>query len=203
RMGLGSETGLNEGGLAEASGLIIDPDWLRQRGGEWRFSDAVNMAIGQGEVQVTPIQMVRMYAAIANGGYLYRPQLVEKAGILGETPSYTMEPDMMRDTGIKPEVLDVIYEGLCAVTSVPGGTAEHIFRHSPLQDIGVCGKTGTAQATGDGVPPHAWFVAWSPRENPQVAVVVMVENSNEGSAVAAPLTRDILEYYFFGEDSTD
>lgn len=200
RMGLGSGTGLSEVGIAEAAGLIIDPDWLRQRGGEWRFSDAVNMAIGQGEVQVTPIQMVRMFAALANGGDLYRPQLVSKAGILGETPSYTMEPDIMSNMDIKPEVLEVIREGVCSVPSVPGGTAEHIFRHSPLQDIGVCGKTGTAQAAGAGSQPHAWFVAWAPRENPQIAVVVLVENAGDGSAVAAPLTRDIMEYYFFGED---
>ncbi len=198
RLGLGSVTGLRD--LAEASGTIIDPDWLRERGTEWRFSDAVNMAIGQGEVEVTPLQMVRMFATIANGGDLYRPQLVQKAGILGEMPSYEMSPEILSNASIKPEVLDVVRQGLCDVTSTQAGTAEYQFRLSPLQNIGICGKTGTAQAAGALSQSHAWFAAYGPREDPEVAVVVMVENSGEGSGVAAPLARDILEYYFFGED---
>ncbi len=200
RLGLGQLTGLRD--VAEDPGLIIDPDWLAQRGGAWRFSDAVNMAIGQGEVQVTTLQMTRLYALIANGGLLYRPQIVEKAGILGEMSSYLMEPEVLSDAGIKPEVMAVIREGLCGVTSLERGTAEYQFRRSPLQDIGVCGKTGTAtaQGMGSGVPSHAWFAAYAPREEPEIAVVVMVENSGEGSGVAAPLVRDILEYYFFGVD---
>jgi penicillin-binding protein 2 len=158
------------------------------------------MAIGQGEVQVTPLQIARLYAAIANGGTLYRPQLVEKVGILGETPSWVMTPDPMRDTDIAPEVLDMVWEGLCAVTSEQGGTAEHIFRRSPLLDIGICGKTGTAQAPGPNDQPHAWFAAFGPRDEPEIVVVVMVENAGEGSAVAAPLVREIMEYYFFDFD---
>lgn len=199
RMGLGRLTGLRD--LPESAGTIIDPDILAEQGGSWRFSDAVNMAIGQGEVELTPLQMTRMYAAIANNGTLYRPQLVQQVGILGETPSYIATPDPMEDTNIKPEVLEMVRDALCTVTSEQGGTAEHIFRRSPLQDIVVCGKTGTAQATGD-VPPHAWFAAYGPGDAPEIAVVVMVENAGEGSAVAAPLVRDIMEYYFFGIDST-
>jgi penicillin-binding protein 2 len=198
RFGLGSVTGLRD--VAEASGTIIDPDWLLERGGVWRFSDAVNMAIGQGEVEVTPLQLTRVFAAIANGGDLYRPQLVQKAGILGEMPSYEMRPEILSNADIKEEVWTVIREGLCAVTSTNAGTAEYQFRLSPLQNIGICGKTGTAQSTGAGSPPHAWFAAYGPGDDPEVAVVVMVENAGEGSAVAAPLARDILEYYFFGED---
>ena len=198
RMGLGELTGLLD--LAESAGNIIDPDDVAAQGGTWSFSNAVNMAIGQGEVQVTPLQIARLYAAIANGGTLYRPQLVEKVGILGETPSRVITPDPMRDTDIAPEVLDMVWQGLCAVTSEQGGTAEHIFRRSPMQDIGVCGKTGTAQAPGASDQPHAWFAAFAPREDPEIVVVVMVENSGEGSAVAAPLVREIMEYYFFDFD---
>lgn len=197
RLGLGEVTGLRD--LPESAGTIIDPDSLAELGGSWRFSDAVNMAIGQGEVEVTPLQMLRMYAAIANGGTLYRPQLVQQVGILGESPSYQLTPDPMRDTGIQPAVLEMVHNALCTVTTEQGGTAEHIFRNSPMQDIVACGKTGTAQATGD-VLPHAWFVAYAPKDNPQIAVIVMVENSGDGSAVAAPITREILEYYFFDID---
>ena len=200
RMGLGAVTGLKD--LPEAAGNIIDPDTVAAAGGIWTFSDAVNMAIGQGAVQVTPLQMVRLFATIANGGTLYRPQLVQKVGILGENPSFELQPDKVRDTAIKPEVLQMVQGALCAVTTQRAGTAEFVFRGSPLQDnIGVCGKTGTAQATGD-VPPHAWFAAYAPRENPEISIVVMIENAGEGSEVAAPLVRQILEYYFLGIDNS-
>jgi penicillin-binding protein 2 len=153
------------------------------------------MAIGQGFVEVTPLQMLRLYVSIANGGTLYRPQLVDRAGILDEF-SYEMAPDPMEQTGISQTVMQYIREAMCEVTTERYGTAEHIFRNSPLQSIGVCGKTGTAQAPGVDVLPHAWFIAYAPRENPQIATVVMVENSGDGSAIAAPITRQIMEYYF-------
>jgi penicillin-binding protein 2 len=198
RLGLGGVTGLRD--LPEAAGTIIDPDIVAEQGGTWSFSNAVNMAIGQGEVQITPLQIVRLYASIANGGTLYRPQLVQRVGILGESPSYVMTPDPMAETGIDPAVLNLIHNALCTVTSEQGGTAEHIFRRSPLQSLVVCGKTGTAQAPGEGSLPHAWFVAYAPKDKPEIAVVVMVENSGDGSAVAAPITKEIMEYYFFGID---
>jgi penicillin-binding protein 2 len=194
RMGLGAPTGLVD--TAEAAGLIIDPAWKRTNTGiEWTFSDAVNMSIGQGEVQVTPLQVARLFAGVANGGILYRPQLVEKAGILGEAPSYTMTPEAMSNFGVKPEVLATVREGLCNVTTAQAGTAEYQFRYdAELQNIGVCGKTGTAQ---DGPrPTHAWFAAYAPRETPEIAIVVIAENGGEGSGVAAPMVRDILHYYF-------
>jgi penicillin-binding protein 2 len=197
RMGLGVLTGLKD--LHEDAGQIIDPDWKRVNAGlEWTFSDAVNMAIGQGEMQVTPLQVVRMMASVANGGILYRPQLVAKVGILGEAPSYTLQPDAMEKTGIKPEVLAVVRNGLCGVTTQLSGTAEYQFHNYPeLQQLGVCGKTGTAQDGPADAEPHAWFAAYAPRDNPQIAIVVMVENAGEGSAVAAPITRDVLLHYFF------
>jgi cell division protein FtsI/penicillin-binding protein 2 len=134
---------------------------------------------------------------IANGGKLLRPQLVRERGILDQR-TMVAGPDVMRDTGISPDHLKIIRQGMCDVVQTRAGTAAHIFRNSPLLDIGVCGKTGTAQATGDGVPPHSWFIAYAPQDNPQIAIVTMIENSGEGSAIAAPITRRILEYYYFG-----
>jgi penicillin-binding protein 2 len=87
------------------------------------------------------------------------------------------------------------------VTTERRGTAEFAFRNSQLQDIGVCAKTGTATSAGEGALPHAWFAAYAPRENPQIVIVTMVENGGEGSEVAAPITRRILEYYFFERPS--
>ncbi len=197
RMGMGASTGLTD--ISDSAGLIIDPDWkFVNTGVEWTFSDSVNMAIGQGEVQVTPLQVVRMVAAVANGGTLYRPHLVEKVGILGEAPSFISSPEPMTNINIKPEVMETIRQGMCNVTSTQAGTAEYQFRAYPeLQRIGVCGKTGTAQdGSSASALSHAWFASYAPKDNPEIAVVVMVENSGEGSGVAAPLARDILRYYF-------
>ena len=195
-MGLGDFTGLRD--IEEAHGNIPTPDnVLATSGLPWSYAFAVNLSIGQGEVQVTPLQMLRMYAAIANGGNLLRPQLVYQRGILDQRTTVA-EQDIMRDTEISAKTLNIIQTGMCDVINTRTGTASHIFRTSPLLDIGVCAKTGTAQATGDGVPPHSWFIAYAPEDDPQIAIVTMLENAGEGSAIAAPITRRILEYYYFG-----
>ncbi len=197
-VGFGQPTGLED--LPESVGNIQNPEWKRRQYGiDWTFSDVVNLAIGQGEMLVTPLQVVRWFAAIANGGTLYRPQIVREVGLLGDTLRSVSEPEAMHTLRFEPGVLEMLREGMCNVTTASYGTAEYQFRNTPLQAIGVCGKTGTAQAGGDGtLPPFAWFAAWAPRDNPEVAVVVMVENAGEGSGVAAPIARDVLLAYFFG-----
>lgn len=195
RFGFGAVTGLRD--LSEASGTIPDPDWIRiNRGIPWTFSHSVSMAIGQGEVEVTPLQMVRFYAGIGHPeGTLYRPQLVLEKGIL-DARTFLATPEANGALNIRDDVLAFVRQGLCDVTTAQYGTASHIFRNSPLLSIGVCAKTGTAQASGSN-PPHSWFTAYAPKNNPQIATVVMVENAGDGSAIAAPITRRILEWYFF------
>lgn len=195
--GFGVPTGLID--IDELPGVIPDPTTMQRfDGSPWTLSDAVNMSIGQGDVLVTPLQMARLVAAVANGGTLYRPQLVQQTGLIGEVPTYTLEADPNGLLGVSEMALTITREGMCRVTTDTNlGTATHIFRDSPLLDLGVCGKTGTAEENPDD-PTHAWFVAYAPRENPQIAVVVFVENGNEGSNTAAPLVRRIMEYYFFG-----
>jgi len=195
-MGLGDFTGMID--IEESPGNIPTPDNVLQTSGlPWSYAFAVNLSIGQGEVQASPLQMVRMYAAIANGGYLLRPQLVRERGILDQR-TMVAERDVVKDTEVSANTLNIVRTGMCDVTKTRTGTASHIFRNSPLLDIGVCGKTGTAQAPGDGVPPHSWFIAYAPEDDPQIAIVTMVENAGDGSAIAAPITRRILEYYYFG-----
>ncbi|NOG49099.1 MAG: hypothetical protein HND48_06255 [Chloroflexi bacterium] len=152
---------------------------------------------GQGEVEVTPLQIVRLTAAIANGGDLLRPYLVQKAGLFDDF-SYEAQPEVLSQIDVRDEVLNTVRRGMCDVTTAYTGTATFQFVDSPLQAIGVCGKTGTAQNL-PGPTTHAWFAGYAPREEPEIAVVVMVEDAGEGSVVAAPLVRDIMEYYFFGE----
>jgi len=195
KLGLGQPTGI--GAIAEAAGYIPAPDSIQTLTGvPWSYAHAVNLSIGQGEVQVTPLQMLRMYAAVANGGYLLRPHLVREQGILDDREPVAQR-DVMRDLALDTDNLAIIQRGMCDVTSAYSGTASGYFLHSPLLDLGVCGKTGTAQVPGDGKLPHSWFIAYAPAKEPQIAIVTLVENGGEGSAVAAPLTRDILEYYYF------
>jgi penicillin-binding protein 2 len=199
RMGLGDFTGI--GALAEAPGFIPDPEWARvNRAIPWSYADAVNMAIGQGEVEVTPLQIARLYAAIASGGTLYRPQIVQAHGIL-EPTTVVSEPEAQRTFDVDPAVLARVQDGLCAVTRENFGTARSAFarpQESPTLSLGVCGKTGTAETNQ--ATPHSWFVAYAPADNPEIVVTVLVENAGDGSAVAAPITRQILEYYFFLRD---
>ncbi len=199
RLGFGARTGLR--GLDEFAGQVPSPEWVRQnRGRTWTQSDAINMAVGQGDLLVTPLQMVRLVAAVANGGTLYVPQVVHHAQILGEQPSFEFQPTAERTLGVRPEVLQAVRDAMCRVTTdTTLGTAAYVFGpDSTLGEspVSVCGKTGTAQTGGETTPPHAWFVAFAPAEEPQIAIAVIVENSREGSEVAAPIVRRILEAYY-------
>lgn len=197
RMGLGDYTGLRD--LTEAPGQIPDPDLVLARyGTQWTYSNAINLSIGQGEIAVTPLQMVRLYAAIANGGDLLRPYLVREHGILDQR-TVVGQRDVMSNFEMSPETLRIIRAGLCDVVTANYGTASHIFRDSPLlgEGIGVCGKTGTAEHPVRGTLEYSWFAAYAPADNPEIATIVLVEKAGDGSAVAAPLTRQIMEFYFF------
>lgn len=185
RFGLGESTGI-EPIMPEASGIITPPTSVE---------GAINAAIGQGTIQVTPIQMARMVVAVANGGTLYQPYFVERVGGVGDEPliyQHEFDPETASDVGVSEAALAVAREGMCNVpTDTRIGTAWFVFPNTPYT---VCGKTGTAQ-TGQ-LAPHAWFVAYSPADDPQIAVVVMAENSREGSEVAAPIVRRILDRYY-------
>lgn len=199
--GLGQPTGIQ--GIAESAGLIPDPEWKLANIGEgWATGDAVNMSIGQGYVQVTPLQMANIVAAIANGGTLYRPTLVDH---IGESPTAPVESPPPAVNGTLPlsaDDLAIVRESLWNVTHAGNGTATHRFVDMPVP---VAGKTGTAEAP-PGLP-HAWFIGYAPAapytttdgrlvETPELAIAVILENAGEGSDVAAPLFRRIVELYY-------
>lgn len=181
RMGLGTPTGINYFG-PEAIGQVPVPRSV---------SDAINTAIGQGDVQVTPIQMARLTAAIANGGTVYQPYLVQQVGgVDGTDVSFTAQPVVVGELGLDAEALAIVRQGMCDVTKVEDlGTAVWPFEGTAYH---ACAKTGTSQTSRY---PNAWFVSYVPAENPQIAVVVMAEQSLEGSQVAAPITRRIMDFY--------
>ncbi len=207
--GLGVLTGIQ--GLAEEDGIIPDPEWKLATFGEgWGRGDSVNMAIGQGFVAVTPLQVATMMVAVANGGTLYRPQIVQRIGEGGGAPEEAIGSEVIGQLPITADQVALIQESLLAVTTQKGGTAEHRFRNMPIP---VAGKTGTAEVPpilrDDGTlndEPTAWFAAYAPAaatpelENvpdlPEIAIVAIVENAGEGSAVAAPIVRRIVELYY-------
>ncbi len=189
--GLGRATGIT--GVIEVPGIIPNPDWKLSTLNEvWTPGDGVNMAIGQGFVLVTPLQLANLYAAIANGGTLYRPQIIDRIGSVNEPPEEVWRSEVISHLPVSPENLASIRAGLRGVISHPRGTAGFVFRGFPID---VAGKTGTAES-GSGGGPHAWFAAFAPFDDPEIVVVVFLENGGQGSYRAAPLARNVLEAYY-------
>ena len=190
QFGLGTPTGAV--GVVEAAGTVPSPEWkLAERGEGWVRGDAVNMGIGQGDVQVTPLQMANIYAALANGGTLYTPTLVDRIGAGGGAPEEPYPVQISGQLPISPENIAIIQESLWKVANDPNGTAVDKFVGLPFQ---VAGKTGTAEA-----PPrdtHAWFAGYAPANQPEIAIAVIVEHGGEGSGVSAPIFRRIVELYY-------
>jgi len=190
--GFGVETGLDV--LAEDSGLVPDPDWKANTLGEnWWVGDSINLSIGQGYLLVTPLQVARMMAAVANGGTLYNSYVVERVGGNAVYPEQTMQPQAVGHLPITPEHLATMQAALLGVTTRSIGTAPHRF--SGLT-IPVAGKTGTAESGGPESIPHSWFAAYAPAGDPEIAIAVIVERAGEGSTVAAPMTRQVVEAYY-------
>jgi penicillin-binding protein 2 len=188
--GLGQQTGLEA--LREAAGLMPFPQWkLDTYFEQWAAGDAVNLAVGQGYLLVTPLQIARMAAALANGGTLYRPYVVARVEAGGSEGEQITQPQAVGQLPISQPNLEVIRAAMLNVTSAPNGTATHRFRGV---DVAVAGKTGTAETGGP--DPHSWFAGYFPAGNPEVAAVVMVENAGEGSTVAAPMFRQLVEAYY-------
>ena len=187
--GLGKATGLGQ--VAEATGNIPDPtDGL----------DATSIAIGQGKVTVTPLQVATFMSAVANGGTLYTPQLVEKVQPVSGNPTISFSPKVSGTLPIKPDDLKVIQDAMREVARNPRGTAYYTLGNF---SIPTAAKTGTAESGA--VEPHAWFAGYSQvgnAEKPEIAVAVLVNNHGEGATWAAPIFRRVMEIYFFGYRQT-
>ena len=190
--GLGAPTGIDLPG--EAAGVIPDPEWKEQELGEtWTIGDTYNFAIGQGFVATTPLQMVGVTSAIANGGDVMVPRVVrEVVDATGKT-ILTIAPKVARHLSISDDNLATFREGMRQAVS--WGTANS----ASVSGVSVAGKTGTAEfgpdLGGGTYESHAWFTGFAPAEDPEIAVVVFLEQGN-GAKNAAPLAGSILNYYF-------
>jgi penicillin-binding protein 2 len=202
-LGLGSPTGI--GVLAEVPGIMPSSEYHNKMSpGGYTKGMALNSAIGQGDDNVTPLQLAMVYAAIANGGTLLKPQLVERIeGLDGEVVR-NFEPQVVNKVEIPEAHRKAVMEGLIAVVNEPGGTA---YRQR-LKDIVVAGKTGTAQVATIGAVrlkthqmdffqrDHAWFAAIAPAHDPEIAVVVINEHGGHGGVDAAPAGMAVIQKYF-------
>ncbi len=192
--GLGEPTGVDLPG--ETGGLVPDATWKRLTYGEtWVTGDTYNAAIGQGFILTTPLQILNATAAVANGGELYRPQVVREIRDADGNVVRAFTPRLVRSVPVSDESLAMVREGMRA--AVTHGTA----MSANLGGVAVAGKTGTAEFPGQrdwegNLPTHAWFTAFAPYDDPEIALVVFVEGGGEGSLVSVPMAAEILAYYF-------
>ncbi len=209
--GLGQLTGIDL--PAENPGLVPDAKWKRQVYGQsWVTGDTYNIAIGQGYVLATPLQMLNATVAVANGGYLYRPRLVYRTTDANGKVLQDFVPELIRELPIAREHLDVVRQGMYEAVNWEHGTATD----AALPNVAVAGKTGTAEffidrnqdgwpdrdAEGN-LPTHAWFTAFAPYEDPEIALVILIEGGGEGSQAAVPVAVEILQAYFAPEESLE
>jgi penicillin-binding protein 2 len=180
RYGFGQKTGIELS--EESSGLIADDAWKRKElDWEWTVGDTVNMSIGQGFTQATPLQLAVMFAVPANGGYRVKPHLLKDS---------EESKNWRESLNLKPETVKVLREGLRQVVTAGTGNALNVPHLPPTS-----GKSGTAEA-----PPgeaHAWFGAYGPSDKPEIVVVAFAEHSGGGGGkTAGPMVRQVMEAYF-------
>ncbi|MCC9078307.1 penicillin-binding protein 2 [Litorilinea aerophila] len=203
--GYGDPTGIDIPG--EVGAPVPNDRWKRQLYAEsWTTGDSYNMAIGQGYLLATPLQVLVSTAAVANGGTIYRPQIVYQIVDAKGGLQRDFTPQVVRQLPVPPGTIEFVQQGMWAAVNAPGGTA---YAAKLDNDITVAGKTGTAEFCEyipeendcrrddkGHLPTHAWFVAYAPYEAPEIALVVFIYDGGEGSEAAVPVARQILEAYF-------
>ena len=195
-MGYGAPTGIDLPG--EVGGLIPTDKWKQNTWKEqWLTGDTYNMAIGQGFVLATPLQVANATNAIANGGHLLKPQIVASISDSNDQSLTTVEPQEIRKLPVDQQNLDLVKQGMEAVMrNTIAGENMAAFN---IPDLKIAGKTGTAEYAGpkdaNGIAPtHGWFTAFAPYDNPQVSVTVFLQSG--GSSNAVPIAMDIFKRYF-------
>ena len=197
KFGLGVKTGIE---IDEAAGILAGKEYRDSIGSIWNAGDTLQAAIGQSDNGFTPLQLATYCATLANGGTRYRSRLIK------EICNYSMnsvvsavEPEVMDTVGIDEQYLDVVKQGMLSVTTESAGTASTAFANYSLK---VGGKTGTATVIDKGQEyNNGVFIAFAPYENPEIAVVTVVEKGGYGSNIAQ-VTRDIFDAYFYYQGDT-
>ncbi len=213
QLGFGHKTGIDIEG--ELTGVLPSREWKRQRFAgkdyreehrKWYLGDSVSAGIGQGYNAFTPIQLAHAIAIVANDGVAYRPHLVKTVRNVGTGETREVEPQPTHTLAVSPEHLAVIRNALVGVSRE--GTSATAFAKARYVSGG---KTGTAQVYSlkgekysasridERLRDHAWYIAYAPDDKPQIALAVLVENGGFGAQAAAPIARQVLDYYLLGE----
>jgi len=191
--GWGDKTGIDLPG--ESKGLIPSPEWKRKvKKTPWWDGDTYNLAIGQGDILITPIEVAASFVAIANGGTLYRPRVVKEIIDSQKRIIKTIAPEVIRSNFIKPQNLKVVREGMRqAVTGKNSPLASSVLLNS--LPVAAAAKTGTAETPKPGYY-HNWVTVFAPYDDPQIVLTVMIENVKGLKSAALPVAKEILEWYF-------
>jgi penicillin-binding protein 2 len=207
RYGFGQPSGIDLAG--ENTGILPNPAWkLKNRRERWYPGDTVNISIGQGDWKVTPLQMVRATGALADGGQLRKPHLVQARRDRFDAPWAPLPQPAPTQISDSPANLQVVREGMVMTVHGPGGTARAIGVGAPYQ---IAGKTGTAQVVSRrgtaavdprSLPMHlrhrALFIGYAPANDPQIVVAVAVEGGGYGGSTAAPIARATFDAWLLG-----
>lgn len=196
-LGLGQRSGIPLSG--EAPGVLPGPEWLASINPQARWSSGftANTAIGQGDVLATPLQMAMVACAVANGGSVFYPRLIDRVvsqngTVVSQEPA-RLRTNLVADAGLTDEQLERVRRGMWKVVNDPGGTAGR----ARISGVEVAGKTGTAQFWRKGVKDnHTWFISFAPYKDPEYVVVVLVQGAKSGGGVSAPIAAKILEDIF-------
>ncbi len=210
RFGFGAPTGIDVG--PEDSGLLPTPEWRQETYTKktdpccwevdrlWKPGDSIQLAIGQKDLLVTPLQMVRFYSAIANGGSLVKPRIVRAVQVPGTKGWQPLNPAIPKPSGVDPNALAIVRDGLYRATHASYGTATSVFGSFPVP---VAGKTGTAEKVVQ--PPgyahpvlqdQSWWCGYAPADKPLIALCAVIENGGHGGTAAAPAALKVFEQYF-------
>jgi len=186
--GLGSQLGIDLAG--EADGFLPTREWKeKERNERWYVGDTYHLAIGQGDLLVTPLQVAVYTSVFANGGSLYRPHFVKQILSSDDQVIREFNNEAIRKNFISPHNIEIVREGMRQTVTM--GSA----RSLNSVPVAVAGKTGTAQWSSK-KETHAWFVGFAPFEKPELAFSILVEEGGEGSSVAVPIAREFLKWYF-------
>jgi penicillin-binding protein 2 len=177
--GLGKPTGIDMPN--EAAGFLPTPDWKEKKiGTPWLLGDTYNVSIGQGDLLLGPLQLINYLNAIANGGKLYRPFL-----------NAASTPVITKDISYLLPQIEEVRKGMRKAVASPKGTAYQL-NDLPMP---VCAKTGSAQVKNN-AQENALFIGYAPCDNPKIAILILIENSKEGSLNAVPVARDVFNWYY-------
>ena len=209
RLGLGSRTGVDIDG--ESEGVLPSPEWKKKRfrkpeQQKWYAGETISIGIGQGYIAYTPIQLAHATAILANGGVVFRPHLVRHVTDTRSGKQTLIEPKPTHTLSLKPEHVEVIRNAMVGVNQE--GTGARAFAGAEYVSAG---KTGTAQVFSykgaehktesmvAHLRDHALFIAFAPADEPKIALAVLVENGGFGAQAAAPIARQVMDYYLLGK----